>query len=108
MEAFDRKKKNAVKITRYNRIPEHLVGKVELLKCKTALLPDPAVLVRKLARITNQLLSLMCRSASKKPLKTRPKRETNPAKRGNTSSPRNASATAPAAWVPRASSTRLW
>ena len=41
MLRYKDQKDEAVKITRYNRVPDHLVGKVELLKCNTAFLPDP-------------------------------------------------------------------
>ena len=41
MLRYKDQKDEAVKITRYNRVPDHLVGKVELLKCNSAFLPDP-------------------------------------------------------------------
>lgn len=41
MQAYATKNEEAVKVTRYNRVPDHLVGKVELLKCNSAFLPDP-------------------------------------------------------------------
>ena len=41
MQIFKSKNEEAVKTTRYNRVPDHLVGKVDLLKCDSAFLPDP-------------------------------------------------------------------
>ena len=41
MQTYEEGKKEAVKITRYNRVPDHLVGKVKLLKVDSAFLPDP-------------------------------------------------------------------
>lgn len=41
MQLHDDGKKEAVKITRYNRVPDHLVGKVQLITVNSALLPDP-------------------------------------------------------------------
>jgi hypothetical protein len=41
MLRYKDQKDEAVKITRYNRVPNHLVGKVELLKCNSAFVQDP-------------------------------------------------------------------
>ena len=41
MLRYKDQKDEAVKITRYNRVRNHLVGKVELLKCNSAFVPDP-------------------------------------------------------------------
>ena len=41
MQLYDDGKKEAVKITRHNRVPDHLVGKVQLITVNSALLPDP-------------------------------------------------------------------
>ena len=40
MQRFQELTEEVVKTTRYNRVPDHLVGKVQLLKCNSAFLPD--------------------------------------------------------------------
>ena len=41
MQRFQELTEEAVKTTRYISVPDHLVGKVQLLKCNSAFLQDP-------------------------------------------------------------------
>ena len=41
MQRFQELTEEMVKTIRYNSVPDHLVGKVQLLKCNSAFRPDP-------------------------------------------------------------------